>query len=505
MLLLCCCPDLNNTERVVDFVERQLQNADYLEDHLTSRARTAVSDIAVGVPANSIASLALNHFKRLYPGVYPELPRLRAGQRPAPAVLDSLDTAIVERFPARNDPMTNGQSKGKSSGAQPRGARPANRANAPQAIPARGSRAQIIVVREPVPRSRPSANSGEGAPVSIANRLGKLGSSPVNPIKGALAAQKFHVLLATYSGIASTASVPSFIIYGAPLNPQFLARGTRLAYESAVYDSFKFRKATLRWVPTCPTSTYGDIALLYDADPNDYYPDVAAGPTPILEEEQVTMASAWTVNKLNIKFTATMPKYFMDEDGSAADERLTNMGRIAVFQMSGPTSGNNITGYILLSGIIDFFDSRPAPAYGIYGFSQYTLWGEFSYSTITTPAQASGQLALISALDGLAFNSGLDGLVFEILIIDPTWNNLQVGLTAAGTASGFIRCGDVIYGRMIGSNSTTTLCIFFDLDSAMVAPSGASNSALWNNSGAAYTANTGKYCSFRQVANRVLG
>lgn len=296
------------------------------------------------------------------------------------------------------------------------------------------------------------------APVSIASLFKAKGIRSVAPRKGFVAAFEGCEIITPGAGLASTTGPQ--IIYGAPINPLTMAGDTRLAALSALFDRFDFSKFELSWVPSCPTSTFGDIILGFDHDVDDFFLDYLSSLSALMEEEFVEMGSVFNPLKTLFKKGPGDDSFFVQP--SDEEERMTAPGRFwAYFAGTGTVVP---TGYLRIDYRVDFAD--PIPGHGLtnYAGGSVGTGGQDSNSQLDTVVFTLGTAGslVLGNLTGAPMGASNDGVIYEVLLLpDTDYGSVLKFQYGTDAAAGYYTygAGDVIYLRgSYQSNTGSYLC-----------------------------------------------
>lgn len=90
------------------------------------------------------------------------------------------------------------------------------------------------------------------------------------------------------------------------------------------YDMFRIISLIVEYVPTCPTTSVGTVAIAFDYDTTDQLPTTMGGLT---QNHNCKTANAWAplTNKFDVNAT-TLRRFFVKEGSSQAEDRWSDAG-----------------------------------------------------------------------------------------------------------------------------------------------------------------------------------
>lgn len=146
-------------------------------------------------------------------------------------------------------------------------------------------------------------------------------------------------------------------IYSLVLNPLAIT-GSRVSIESQLWLKFRFSRVTLRYDPTCPSSTSGQLLLSHIADP-----EVILPATKTLGYAQALAAvpganagSIWLEQKHDFAPSKEDPKEYYISPDAQGETRLTIQGVLKVCEALASSNTTSAAGMLYLEYDLMFYD-----------------------------------------------------------------------------------------------------------------------------------------------------
>lgn len=196
-----------------------------------------------------------------------------------------------------------------------------------------------------------ASRSGMGVPVAFRN-MHHPQFGPTLRLRGT---QVFSMITRVNGSTAALSTVTSKKLR--PYDMQYL-----VALLADVHQCYRFNSITLRYLPGCPTTTYGQVRFAYLSDPSAAAFDNLTYISTAQSPYQMTCA-AWEPASLRIEPVpcAYAKLYQYDSVAAKTSDRTTTQGLIAGFWADSPLD-NTTTGTLEIDYEIDLFDIGPSLA-----------------------------------------------------------------------------------------------------------------------------------------------
>jgi hypothetical protein len=159
----------------------------------------------------------------------------------------------------------------------------------------------------------------------------------------------------------TTAANPNTIGLMFDINPVLL--NDRVAVVASTFDKYVYQGMRFTYVPQCPTTTAGSVALVFERDPEQdaANPQSAQFLSEVMSYENPVLTPAWQECSTSYRRDPKELKtWFIGGSGGAITPRETSQGHMICY-LSNATSTNTGYGFIVMDYILDLVSPNIMP------------------------------------------------------------------------------------------------------------------------------------------------